>query len=209
LLVYYISDRNQFPGVEAERRRHLLERVSDAMRCGVDYIQLREKDLPSRELESLASQIVRLRTEKRELRTALLINSRADVAIAAGADGVHLRSDDLSVADVKAVFSGAGINRVTVAASCHTAAEAGRAAESGADLVVFGPVFDKGASQVAGLDKLQQAAKAGIPVLALGGVTVENAASCLAAGAAGVAGIRLFQSGSLSETVGKLRSVRA
>ena len=208
MLVYYISDRTQFPGNEGERRRQLLARLLEAMRCGVDYIQLREKDLPSRELESLASQIVQLRSESRELRTRLLVNSRADVAIAAGADGIHLRSDDVSVADVKAIFSKAGINRMTIAASCHTAAEAGRAAESRADFVVFGPVFAKGESQVAGLDKLQQAAKAGIPVLALGGVTVENAALCLAAGAAGVAGIRLFQSGSLSETVSKLRSIR-
>ena len=178
------------------------------MRCGVDYIQLREKDMPSRELENLASQIVQLKTANRELRTALLINSRTDVAIATGADGVHLRSDDVSVADARAVFSRAGIHRATVAVSCHTPDEVLRAAESGADFVVLGPVFAKGQSEVTGLDKLQQAAKAGTPVLALGGVTIENAASCLDAGAAGVAGIRLFQSGVLFETISKLRSIR-
>lgn len=208
MLLYYISDRTQFSGNEAERRRQLLARVSEAMRCGVDYIQLREKDMSSRELESLAWQIVQLRSANREVRTALLINSRIDVAIATGADGVHLRSDDVSVADARAVFARAGIHRATVAVSCHTPDEVLRAANGGADFVVLGPVFAKGQSEVTGLDKLQQATKAGTPVLALGGVTIENAASCLDAGAAGVAGIRLFQSGVLFETVSKLRAIR-
>jgi thiamine-phosphate pyrophosphorylase len=204
LLLYYISDRTQFPGNEAERCRQLLTRLSEAMRYGVDYIQLREKDLSSRDLEGLARQ---LRTENRQLKTVLLINSRIDVAIAAGADGVHLRSDDVSAADARAVFSRAGIDRVVVAVSCHRLDEVRKAAHHGADFAVFGPVFAKGESEVAGLDKLYEASQSGIPVLALGGVTIRNAASCLAAGAAGVAGIRLFQAGSLSETIGKLRSL--
>ena len=88
-LLYYITDRTAFPGDENARRRRLLDKISEATSSGVDYIQLREKDLPIRELESLASEAVRiiqqapqLRTENQELRTRLLINSRTDVALA-------------------------------------------------------------------------------------------------------------------------------
>jgi thiamine-phosphate pyrophosphorylase len=178
------------------------------MRCGIDYVQLREKDLSSPDLEKLASQISQLRTENRELKTAFLVNSRTDIAIAAGADGVHLRSDDVSPEDAKAAFAQAGIDRPTVAVSCHRPEEVRRAADAGADFAVFGPVFGKGEIRPGGLDPLHQASRAGIPVLALGGVTARNAASCLAAGAAGIAGIRLFQSGALSETISELRSIR-
>jgi len=105
--LYYITDRSQFPGNEAARRQLLLQRISEATRAGIDYIQLREKDLPARELEELAGQAIRilederLRTANRDIRTALLINSRTDVALAVGAHGVHLRSDDISPADVR------------------------------------------------------------------------------------------------------------
>src|SRR5208283_2413423 len=101
-LLYYITDRSQFRGDENARRRALLAKVGEAARAGVDYIQLREKDLGARELEMLARDALSavrnstpLRTENRELRTRLLINSRTDVALAAGADGVHLRSGDI------------------------------------------------------------------------------------------------------------------
>lgn len=104
-LLYYITDRNAFPGNELERRRRLLLKITEAAQAGVDYIQLREKDLPTRKLESLAREALnilnQLRTQNPELRTALLINSRTDVVLAAGADGVHLRSDDISPRDVK------------------------------------------------------------------------------------------------------------
>ena len=107
-LLYYITDRTAFPGDEPTRRRRLLEKIAEAARAGVDYIQLREKDLPTRDLESLAREAVRiiaeLRTENRELRTALLINSRTDVALAVRADGVHLRCDDISPQEVRAVW---------------------------------------------------------------------------------------------------------
>src|SRR5205807_10462943 len=118
-LLYYITDRKAFPGDEWSRRRVLLEKISEAARAGVDYIQLREKDLPPRELESLSREAVRiirdnskLRTENRplatdhwQLPTALLINSRTDVALAAQADGVHLRSDDVAPQDVRAAWN--------------------------------------------------------------------------------------------------------
>src|SRR5579864_9291035 len=96
-LFYYITDRSAFGSNEGTRRQRLLEKITEAARAGVDYIQLREKDLPTRDLESLAREavdaILKVRPDNRELRTALLINSRTDVALAVGADGVHLRSE--------------------------------------------------------------------------------------------------------------------
>src|SRR5579864_6709884 len=108
--LYYITDRSQFPGNEAARRQLLLQRISEAARAGIDYIQLREKDLPAKELEELARQAIRILEDERlranrDIRTALLINSRTDVALAVGAQGVHLRSDDISAADVRRMCS--------------------------------------------------------------------------------------------------------
>ncbi len=96
MLLYYITDRSQFTGDETARRSRLLTTISEAARCGVDYIQLREKDLSPSELEILAREAVqRLRTENQKLKTVFLINSRTDIALASGAQGVHLRSNDI------------------------------------------------------------------------------------------------------------------
>lgn len=215
--LYYITDRKQFPGDEPARRRALLAKIAEAARAGIDYIQLREKDLTARELEVLASEAVRvvresveLRRENREPRTRLLINSRTDVALAVGADGVHLRADDLSPTEVRRLWSlcGAGAparERPAVAVSCHTNAEVLRAESEAADFAVFGPVFEKGNAPPVGLAALRESCKAKIPVLALGGVTIENAASCFAAGAAGIAAIRLFQENEIEQVVHALR----
>src|SRR5437868_6399056 len=101
-LLYYITDRSQFRGDEPTRRRALLAKVAEAAHAGVDYIQLREKDLSTRELETLARQVVAAVRENSPS-TRVLINSRADVALAVGADGVHLRADDLWPREVRAV----------------------------------------------------------------------------------------------------------
>jgi thiamine-phosphate pyrophosphorylase len=218
-LLYYITDRMAFPGDEPSRRRRLLEKVSEAARAGVDYIQLREKDLPTRQLESLAREAVRiiaqLRTEDRELRTALLINSRTDVAFATEADGVHLRSEDISPAEARAIWqsaSGRGrLARATpppsplIAASCHSPAEVIQAATQNATFAVLAPIFEKKGAHPAGLKLLGEACHANIPVLALGGITLANTRSCLAAGAAGIAAIRLFQDNDIATVVRQLR----
>jgi thiamine-phosphate pyrophosphorylase len=217
-LLYYITDRSAFPGDESVRRTKLLERISEAVRAGVDYIQLREKDLSARDLESLSRDtqniITRLRTENRELRTALLINSRTDVAMAVAADGVHLRSEDVSPAEVRRIWKQCGAGALArelprqdpvIAVSCHSLEEVAKAAENHADFAVFAPIFEKIGAQATGLDLLSQACKENIPVLALGGVTLENARACLAAGAAGIAGIRLFQENSIADVVKHLR----
>ncbi|HEX7424211.1 MAG TPA: thiamine phosphate synthase [Terriglobales bacterium] len=218
-LLHYITDRSQFRGDERARRRALLAKVAEAARARVDYIQLREKDLSARELEMLARDALSavrnstpLRTENRELRTRLLINSRTDVALAAGADGVHLRSDDLSPREVRAVVRLSAHRPLTtdhflVAASCHTNEDVIRAESEAADFAVFAPVFEKKDTQPAGLAALREACRTKIPVLALGGVTIENAESCLEAGAAGIAAIRLFQENKIEDVVRALRAL--
>lgn len=206
MLLYYITDRAQFPGTERERRHALLERISAAASAGVDFIQLREKDLSGRELESLARNAVKAVREASS-QTRLLINSRTDVALAVGADGVHLRSSDISATGVRAIWRSAHAERdPIIAVSCHAGDEVKRAVESRADFVVLGPIFEKGSAPAMGVEMLRSVSRCGIPVLALGGVSLANAALCLESDAAGIAGIRLFQEGNLAETVAELRS---
>ena len=207
MLLYYITDRQQFPGDEPARRKRLLQKIAEAARGGVDYIQLREKDLSSRDLEALARDAME-RVRASAGPTRLLINSRTDIALAAGADGVHLRSNDVSAEEVRKIWRAAGRSKdPMVAVSCHAAAEVEAAEKAGADFVVFGPVFGKKDSpevSATGLHLLP-ACRSRIPVFALGGVTAENAAACREAGVKGVAGIRLFQENNATAVVAKLR----
>ncbi len=209
MLLLYITDRTRFPGDEDTRQRALLAKIAEAARCGVDFIQLREKDLPTRELETIA-RAVRLRTENHEPTTRLLINSRSDVAIACDADGVHLRADDLPPSEVRKIWANAGhSSRPLISVSCHTANQVASAASAGADFALFAPVFEKKDAphaSPAGLDGLREACRQKIPVLALGGVTLTNAHACLDAGAAGIAAIRLFQENDIAEVVQRLKS---
>jgi thiamine-phosphate pyrophosphorylase len=221
-LLYYITDRRAFPGDERTRCRRLLEKIAEAATQGVDYIQLREKGLPTRELESLASEamhvITKLRTENRELRTALLINSRVDVALAVAADGVHLPANDVSPKEARAAWQGSrGVGAPArenspqdplIAISCHSPGEVTQAAQNQATFAVFAPVFEKKdapGNTPQGLKALSRACRSTIPVLALGGVTLQNAQSCLQAGAAGIAAIRLFQENDIARIVHRLR----
>ncbi len=221
-LLYYITDRTAFPGDELSRRRHLLKKIEEAARAGVDYIQLREKDLPARDLESLAREavqiIAQLKTKNRDPRTALLINSRTDVALAVGADGVHLRSDDVPPEEVRTMWRrhyewGAGARADSprdpvIAVSCHSRAEVIEVAAQKATFAVFAPVFEKKDAPhqwPTGPAKLHEACSANIPVLALGGITLANARSCLEAGASGIAAIRLFQDNDIAAVVKKIR----
>jgi len=206
VLLYYITDRTQFTRTEEERRERLLEKIAQAASCGIDFVQLREKDLSTHELEHLA----RAAREKiSSAGTRLLINSRTDVALAVAADGVHLRSKDLSPAEVRRIWRLAGRKTDPImTVSCHTEAEVVAAKEKGADFVVFGPVFEKKESSEVlanGLEQLRVACSHGIPILALGGVTLGNARECVDAGVAGVAGVRLFQEGDVVNAVKNLR----
>jgi len=223
-LLYYITDRTQFPGDEAARCRAVLDKIAEAARCGVDYIQLREKDLSARELEALAGQAVsiirqsqQLETRNKKRETRLLLNSRTDVALAAGADGVHLRSDDISAEEVRSIWMQAlarssqpEARSPLIAVSCHTKADVLRAESEGADFAVFAPVFEKKdnlSARPAGLEGLRDACQGKVPVVALGGVTLKNAAACVDAGAAGIAAIRLFQENRIEEVVRALRNL--
>jgi thiamine-phosphate pyrophosphorylase len=221
-ILYYVTDRTAFPGDERTRCRRLLDKISEAASQGVDYIQLREKDLPIRDLESLAreaAQIIRdqnkLTTDHRPPTTALLINSRTDVALATCAAGVHLPANDISPQEARAIWKcGAGAlareiqsQDPLIAVSCHSPKEVAKAAAAEATFAVFAPVFEKQnapGTGPQGLDAIHQACKETIPVLALGGVTAQNAKSCLEAGAAGIAAIRLFQENDIATIVREL-----
>jgi len=175
----------------------LLHRTALWAADGIDYIQIREKDLPASILAALARRILEA---LRDTRTKLLINSRADVAIATAAHGVHLTAapGQLTPAQVRELYAAARLPSPIVSVSCHTLAEVEQARQ-GADLILFAPVFGKSiagklVTPGQGLEALRSICLAAdpTPVYALGGVTPENASGCLKAGAAGIAGIRFF-----------------
>ncbi len=213
-LLYYITDRTAFQGDERIRRRRLLEKIAEAARHGVDYIQLREKDLCARELESLARDAMGILHRQSKSATALLINSRTDVAMAVAADGVHLPADDISSTEARSAWREARARansprEIVVSVSCHSPGEVARAAGNHASLALFAPIFEKRDAPktvAAGLDSLREACGEKIPVIALGGVNLENAASCMSAGASGIAAIRLFQEHDIGAVVRRLRS---
>jgi thiamine-phosphate pyrophosphorylase len=211
LLLCYITDRRQFGGGSADQIQQLLAKITECAAAGVDYIQLREKDLSTRELEKLAFQAVAAMPA--DSASKLLINSRLDVALACGAHGVHLPAGDLNPGEARALWSRATERACVIGVSAHSAREIALAESHGADFAVFGPVFEKaGATNPGGLQQLQQvchrsqAAVPPMPVLALGGVTVQNASKCLSAGCNGLAGIRLFQETNASSVVAALRA---
>jgi thiamine-phosphate pyrophosphorylase len=197
-LSYYITSRNQLFGQtgqggsqDALRRDDALkEKVRAAFAAGVGFVQVREKDLGSARLAALVEELVR-QPEKQD--TQLLVNERLDVAISSGADGVHLPSDCMPASEARRLAG----SESWVGVSCHGASDVERAEREAASYVLLSPVFEtpsKPGVQALGLELFQAICRSVlIPVLALGGVTASNADACVRAGAAGVAGIRLFQ----------------
>jgi thiamine-phosphate pyrophosphorylase len=185
-------NRVQIEQMEAQVRRWAT--------AGIDFIQLREKSLEPGAL-LLVAEAARRTLDEAGSATKLLVNARADVAIAARAHGVHLTGDpdELTPEQVRVVYEHSRLAAPVVSVSCHTMEEIERARDNGADMVLFGPVFEKrvGDGVVArgvGLEALAEASRAAgsLPVLGLGGITEQNAEACTAAGAAGIAGIRTF-----------------
>jgi thiamine-phosphate pyrophosphorylase len=186
LIECYITDRHALRDCES-----LLNVIARNLEHGPDWIQIREKDLSARALYDLVCEAITLPNPRN---AKFLVNSRVDIALASGASGVHLPANS-----PPPHFWRNGVPEgFLIGVSCHSVEEVRAAEHEDADYVVFGPVFQplsKAAVQpVRGLQELARAAEAvRIPVLALGGITPENASACIVAGAAGIAGISLYQ----------------
>lgn len=195
--LYYITERKQ---LECD----LLEMIESALHAGVGLVQIREKDLGARQLFDLARAAVAL---TQTLPGRILVNSRADVALAAGAHGVHLPAGSMAAGEIRKIAPPGFL----IGVSCHSSEEVRQAAVEKADFAVFGPVFDTPSKRpygpAQGLPRLQEACLgSAIPVYALGGVTADNARDCFAAGASGIAAISLFQrADDLEGTVAAIR----
>jgi thiamine-phosphate pyrophosphorylase len=201
MLLCAITSRRLLPGDESARRDRLVLLAGQWAQAGVDFIQIREKDLPLSELQPLAARMVEAvrATNAAPRKTQVLVNGPAQLALDAGADGVHLHANagPAAVQAAEQVYARAG-RELVVSAACHSPEEIRQAA--GASLLLFSPVFEKvtgqGMSRGQGIAALRAAVEQSqpVPVLALGGVTEKNAAACVQAGAAGIAAIRLFLS---------------
>lgn len=185
--------------------KHIVEQVSAAVVAGIDLIQLREKRLPARVLFELTWHAATL---TRDTATRLLVNDRADIAAGAGADGVHLTSQSIDASNIRRTFG----DNFVIGVSTHSYAEARAAKQRGANFAVFGPVFDTPSKRRYGApvgvaELLQVTRKLGdFPVLALGGLTIDNFEPCLNAGATGIAGISLFgKSHELKKIVARIK----
>jgi thiamine-phosphate pyrophosphorylase len=217
-LLCYITDRQQLKSVS------LTAVIRETLRAGVDMVQIREKDLASRELIALVEEALSAARESGkgfEERASgpvsrgnpapgiVLVNDRLDVALAAGAKGVHLGAHSMPVQVVRRIAP----RPFVLGVSCHSLSEAMAAESGGADYLVLGPVFETPSKlrygPPLGLETLREiAAQIAIPVLALGGITVERVRPCLEAGASGIAGIRIFQDcDSVQERVRELRAL--
>jgi thiamine-phosphate pyrophosphorylase len=211
-ILCYVTDRRSLSVPAAERRvpaasdaesKRLAEKIGTIAAAGVDWIQIREKDLAARQLAELTREaIARTRTPVSGRSVRIIVNDRLDVAIAEGAGGVHLGEMSLPVADAamwtKRMHPGGAGRRFSIGASCHSLDGVKAAVRDGADYVFFGPVFATPSKtkfgEPQGVKKLGAVCGAvDVPVIAIGGITLENAGDCIAAGAAGIAAIRLFQ----------------
>jgi thiamine-phosphate pyrophosphorylase len=202
-ILCYVTDRRILSTVEpAGRLEVLLCKIGAAASAGVDWIQIREKDLFGRDSAWLTRQALKRAAESAvggANPARILVNDRLDVALAERAGGVHLPEKGFAVPEAKRLANSRGQGKdFLVGVSCHGLEAARRAATEGADYIFFGPLFATpsktayGAPQ--GLERLAEVCRmVSVPVLAIGGITRENVAPCLSAGASGVAAIRLFQ----------------
>lgn len=231
-ILCYVTDRRGFAGSESACLEAVLRTVHSVVAAGVDWVQIREKELATQPLLDLVQRAVEA---ARGRATRIVVNDRLDVALAAAAAGIHLGSESMPIADVVPWCRRHGLivggpdfghaqrnkekkgalapeEKFLVGASCHSLAEVQAAEREGATYVFFGPVFATPAkSQYGppqGIERLAEVCHTvRLPVLAIGGITLENAAECIRSGAAGIAAIRLFQeSADLATVTGKLRA---
>jgi thiamine-phosphate pyrophosphorylase len=222
-IVCYVTGRKSLTGsgAEADATARILQNVQAALAAGIDWVQVREKDLPGRQLLALARRMVRLTQEQttETVRTSrIIINDRLDVALAAGAHGVHLGRESAPAREVVRWCRARNApDGFAIGVSCHSIEEAGEAENAKADYIFFGPVFETpskrafGAPQ--GIEMLAEVCRAvPMPVIAIGGVNQENATDCIRAGAAGIAAIRIFQESrdakAISELVASIHDLR-
>ncbi|MBA3515473.1 MAG: thiamine phosphate synthase [Pyrinomonadaceae bacterium] len=192
-ITYLITSGETTPQTTPGDREYsqLLNLVAAAVAARVNLLQLREKKLSTRVLYHLSRQAAEI---TRGSDTRLLINDRSDVARSTGAAGVHLTAGSIEPSVIRRTFG----DDFLIGVSTHSPEEARSARDARADFAVFGPVFETASKHVygepVGLEKFEQAATilTQFPVLALGGVTLDNAADCFRAGASGVAAIRLM-----------------
>ncbi len=202
LQLYYVTDRSQLKG------RSLESCISAAIDAGVDWVQIREKDLSARQLLVLTQDAVKQATAHGK--TRVMVNDRLDVALAAGAHGVHLGTRSMPADLVRSLTPA----EFLLGVSCHSLEEAKSAQAAGANYILLGPIFETPSKLPFGpplglsiLRKVTQ--ESSIPVLALGGITPDRVSQCLENGAAGIGGIRIFQDcDSMEGLVGKLRGRR-
>jgi thiamine-phosphate pyrophosphorylase len=209
-ILCYVTDRRSLPAApQLDLIQPLLGRIAAIAGAGVDWIQIREKDLSAKQSASLvhqASDRVSKQGSHSKPATRIIVNDRLDVALAEQAGGVHLGENSLPVDEAKRLLRSSPVAQspardFIVGISCHSLEAAKSAASSGADYIFFGPVFATPSKAAfgapRGLDRLAQVCSSvNIPVLAIGGITLANVSSCLSAGASGIAAIRLFQDSS-------------
>jgi thiamine-phosphate pyrophosphorylase len=179
----------------------LLEMIRAAVAAGADWVQIREKELPARGLLALTDSAVAMARETAEgsRKTRIIVNDRMDVALAAGADGVHLGRASVDATHViRFCREGNAPPDFLIGVSCHGALESREAEQAGASYIFFGPVFDtpdkRAFGAPRGIEELRAVSnELRIPVIAIGGVNLANAGECLRAGASGIAAIRMFQ----------------
>ncbi len=229
-ILCYVTDRQSLSVRLEVAETALVEKITAIAAAGVDWVQVREKDLPARRLAALTREVLaRTRSSGSNRAQRIIVNDRVDVAVTEGLDGVHLGESGLPVIDVAkwakrnacgvvisdhgaaSQFPFKGNGKFLIGASCHSLESAKAAARDGADYIFFGPVFATPLKaqfgEPQGVKRLAEVCVAvPVPVIAIGGIALKNAGECVAVGAAGIAAIRLFQdAGDPAETISALR----
>lgn len=202
---YLITRGDSDPQNFSQIRNSILRTISDAVESGISFVQIREKSLAANQLFELTAAVAEITSNSK---TLLMVNGRPDIAAVAGADGVHLPESGLPIKVVKKAFP-----KLLIGASVHSVNGAVTAAESGADLAIFGNVFaTPGKGTPSGVESLREVcvAVSPLPIIAVGGINVSEISEVLRAGAAGVAAIRMFnESAEMRAALSKINEFRA